>query len=477
MKRIWMRQEKLRIKGIPDSFIAKGYETCACAPKVCDSDASTKLVAALSDGPCAAPAAVAGSAFCVLRIRQAYGGFGPAWQALTRRMRRLLKPQWVTPEFEDAVKYVQQLLVDLETETARSKGAEVLTAPRFPLLLNVALLKAAQESASAGTQRASERLPAAPDKVAEILRYMRYASSAYGVVCAMALSVGNLPAFRTLDLRETDLDFVVKHCRLRGRQDIFGANLHADEAAFHCPRHFVAVDHANRQVVLVIRGTLDAKDALTDLVCRTTPFCGGLAHEGIVKGARAVLASALPTVRGLLARRECAGYSFAVTGHSLGGGTAILVTLSLLTAASAEENIVAKMSALPAGTPLHCYAFGPPPVFCGRLPEAAARCITVIAHNEDCVPRLSLASVTQLILTLQAVDDVDISTRQRTLAVIEPNKNLEGVKKIQAAMQHASRQQLADPLHHAGTLYHVVPEDQNSGDRHSPHQGCPICCM
>eukprot|EP00854_Cymbomonas_tetramitiformis_P010157 gene10157-12018_t len=300
-------------------------------------------------------------------------------------MRRLLKPQWVTPEFEDAVKYVQQLLVDLETETARSKGAEVLTAPRFPLLLNVALLKAAQESASAGTQRASERLPAAPDKVAEILRYMRYASSAYGVVCAMALSVGNLPAFRTLDLRETDLDFVVKHCRLRGRQDIFGANLHADEAAFHCPRHFVAVDHANRQ------SGLDSGSE------------GGEVW---------------------LFEDSEKGYSFAVTGHSLGGGTAILVTLSLLTAASAEENIVAKMSALPAGTPLHCYAFGPPPVFCGRLPEAAARCITVIAHNEDCVPRLSLASVTQLILTLQAVDDVDISTRQRTLAVIEPNKKL-----------------------------------------------------
>merc|ERR1712185_132038 len=50
-----------------------------------------------------------------------------------------------------------------------------------------------------------------------------------------------------------------------------------------CLRHFVAIDHDGRAVVLALRGTASISDVLHDAVAFAEPFCGGLAHAGMAR--------------------------------------------------------------------------------------------------------------------------------------------------------------------------------------------------
>ena len=53
-------------------------------------------------------------------------------------------------------------------------------------------------------------------------------------------------------------------------------------------RHFCAIDHVHKQVVLAIRGTFSVTSTLVDLVGYCDDFCGGKAHSGMAKMARAI---------------------------------------------------------------------------------------------------------------------------------------------------------------------------------------------
>ena len=59
-------------------------------------------------------------------------------------------------------------------------------------------------------------------------------------------------------------------------------------------------------------------------------FLNGYAHQGILKGARLILDQVLGKIGDQLSDHP--DYSVVVTGHSLGGGTAVLVTMIMLQA-------------------------------------------------------------------------------------------------------------------------------------------------
>jgi len=113
-----------------------------------------------------------------------------------------------------------------------------------------------------------------------------------------------------------------------------------------------------------------------------------------------------PIVRDLLCPQ---GYGLLVTGHSLGAGTAALVTRLLSKEAPGWE------AAPPS---IRCVCFAPPPVL--DTPTAlASSSITSIVCNDDCVPRLSLQNMGRLSMLAagRTVDEVISDAEEKRGAV------------------------------------------------------------
>jgi len=93
-------------------------------------------------------------------------------------------------------------------------------------------------------------------------------------------------------------------------------------------RHLVAVDHAHQEVVLAIRGTFSVQEIVVDLTSFSREgFGGGEAHEGMATMAERLWQVAGPAIVKTL--KDHPNYNLVVTGHSLGAGTASLLTILL----------------------------------------------------------------------------------------------------------------------------------------------------
>ena len=104
---------------------------------------------------------------------------------------------------------------------------------------------------------------------------------------------------------------------------------------------------------------------------------------------------------GILA--EHPGYNLVITGHSLGGGTAVLITLDLLLGGHAYL--------LPFRTAVFCIALALPPVYRSQseLQAHISNAIEVYINNSDCVPRLSLGSIANLLASMRVIDDMGLT--------------------------------------------------------------------
>lgn len=144
------------------------------------------------------------------------------------------------------------------------------------------------------------------------------------------------------------------------------------------------------------------QDALTDLLADTVPFLfGTVGHRGIVNAAHFALATQGSTVRQALERHP--GYKLVVTGQSLGGGIALV--LSMLIGQTHPD-------LLPT---LECHAFAPPPVISltDEIPDEIWDALTVYVHGRDCVPRLSVRSFSVLDACVRAVDEQPLTLPDR----------------------------------------------------------------
>jgi len=183
--------------------------------------------------------------------------------------------------------------------------------------------------------------------------------------------------------------------------DIYPMNL-TDEKVDSL-RFFVAVDHANKYVVLSIRGTLTMREVLIDVAAFSRPFCGGEAHSEMANHAEEIWERAKDLIMELLLQNE--GYELIVTGHSLGGGTACLLNIML------HENNREKVN----GRAIRCYAYATPPVFAGDITNGAKEACINYIHDEDVVPFLSVDSVRRTFAAVRAVDESNLSAWIRTL--------------------------------------------------------------
>lgn len=176
-----------------------------------------------------------------------------------------------------------------------------------------------------------------------------------------------------LDENMTSVDIVYTSCH---------------DAVYETP-FYVAVDHEKKKVVISIRGTLSPKDALTDLTgdAERLPVEGHhgtwLGHKGMVLSAEYIKKKleqemVLSQAFGRDLGRGTKHYGLIVVGHSLGAGTAAILSFLLR----------------PQYPTLKCYAYSPPG---GLLSEDAMEYskefVTAVVLGKDLVPRIGLSQL------------------------------------------------------------------------------------
>uniref|UniRef100_A0A7S2AWA4 sn-1-specific diacylglycerol lipase n=1 Tax=Octactis speculum TaxID=3111310 RepID=A0A7S2AWA4_9STRA len=169
------------------------------------------------------------------------------------------------------------------------------------------------------------------------------------------------------------------------------------KVAFH-----VAAHRVERLLLVIIRGTAEINDVLSDLAAKPIPFdaaqgtnCppGGstFAHEGMAKAAEWLRDEVLPLVRLFCAQRgdqsqqQPPPYQLVITGHSLGGGVACLLAILL------EREFPT----------LLCYGIAAPSTVSYSLAVEAKRHTTVVVNANDVIPRASESRVIELVTELR----------------------------------------------------------------------------
>lgn len=159
------------------------------------------------------------------------------------------------------------------------------------------------------------------------------------------------------------------------------------------PAFTILVDHNAKCFLLLIRGTHSIKDTLTAATGAVVPFhhsvvCEGgvanlvlgYAHCGMVAAARWIAKLATPCI--IKALDQNPSYKLKIVGHSLGGGTAALLTYILR-----EQNEFSTAT---------CVTFAPAACMTWDLAESGVDFITSVINGADLVPTFSAASVDDL---------------------------------------------------------------------------------
>ncbi|KAK3159272.1 hypothetical protein QOZ80_2AG0148050 [Eleusine coracana subsp. coracana] len=159
------------------------------------------------------------------------------------------------------------------------------------------------------------------------------------------------------------------------------------------PAFTILLDRDKQCILLLIRGTHSIRDTLTAATGAVVPFHHtivqeggvsdlvlGYAHFGMVAAARWIAKLAAPCLAEALHTHP--DFKIKVVGHSLGGGTAALLTYILR-----EQQEFASTT---------CVAFAPAACMTWELAESGEHFITTVINGADLVPTFSAASVDDL---------------------------------------------------------------------------------
>lgn len=266
--------------------------------------------------------------------------------------------------------------------------------------------------------------------VQNIRRFMRFSSASYGsnFLNMMGISDKSRPQRQENDHHEhksfsTHTGLPTSTILLSSFFDPAGGSNATGETAPGYPLvHYLSLDHESKAVVLTLRGTFGFEDILTDMTCDYDGLQwqgrSWQVHKGMHASARHLLEGGggrvMATIKAAL--EEFTDYGVIFCGHSLGGGVASLLatlisepntsdtgTSSFVTASNQPATGPLLLTAdnttpaaqppsflLPAGRPIHVYAYGPPAVMSPFLRRATRGLITTVVNGQDVVPTLSL---------------------------------------------------------------------------------------
>lgn len=185
------------------------------------------------------------------------------------------------------------------------------------------------------------------------------------------------------------------------------------------PAFTIIRDRSSKCFLLLIRGTHSIKDTLTAVTGAVVPFHHSLLHDGgisnlvlgyahcgMVAAARWIAKISAPCL--LDALSENPEYKVKIVGHSLGGGTAALLTY-----------ILREQKEFSSST---CVTFAPAACMTWDLAESGKHFITTIINGSDLVPTFSAMSIDDLrseVTSSSWLNDLrDQVQRTRVLSVV-----------------------------------------------------------
>jgi hypothetical protein len=157
------------------------------------------------------------------------------------------------------------------------------------------------------------------------------------------------------------------------------------------PSHFLAVRKgqsswsSSLDMLLCVRGTKTITDVITDLLADTVDYRGGKAHSGILQSGRFLAEKHLDTFEEFLKVSGKKKINLTIVGHSLGAGAASIAGMEL----QGRNNF-----------DVHVFGFGCPALVSKDLSESAQSYITTVVGDNDCIPRMSLATMINAVLSI-----------------------------------------------------------------------------
>lgn len=349
-------------------------------------------------------------AICATLLALIVGAALLIWRYMTspRRMVRLLRK--VDPALGRAAATVARIWGDIDRELNATAGAGKATHAESwrwtgSLLINLLVVSRIYSQQKCGFQLPLDHLPLISDlqRLELARRWTRFTVAPYG---SKYLAVFRLQKISEVILRlknasakDQDIEAAAIFLGVP-RSDILATGLHpaltrkiqwkaGSEAQPFAPWWILVTD--GDELYLSVRGSANIDDVATDLACDNVPFLHGAAHQGMLRAAEAVWQDALPAVEAALSTGHHRRLIFC--GHSMGGGVALLLGMSLRASKALPLEVLA-------------FAAGPPPIFVGERKHSIEDGLISVINGVDWVPRVSRVAALRLLGAARRLDDV-----------------------------------------------------------------------
>jgi len=222
------------------------------------------------------------------------------------------------------------------------------------------------------------------------------------------------------------------------------------------------MDRSSKSIILSVRGTASLEDALLDLICEEDTFLDGFTHKGIKEAAIQVWTRVSSAI--ISGFHLYPDYDLILTGHSLGAGVAVLLTMELILGPSSHS-----LKHVCSTEKISCVALAPPPVFREQKSflfrkkstsmDSVKDKIHLFINDGDCIPRTSLGTLVKLVLTLRKLDNLQLTFSQIVKTLMEDSEI--GIREKLCDIVSKVQQKDFPYLQHPGTIiYFQLKSDE-----------------
>lgn len=202
-----------------------------------------------------------------------------------------------------------------------------------------------------------------------------------------ALNLAEIAYSDSIELMKQDLAL-----RANGEWEMIYCQL---ESLPEQPSHYIAVKKGQSrwsntlELLMVVRGTKNIPDMLTDCLMDDENYRGGKAHTGILRAGNFLVNKHAATFDNLLELSKKKKIKITLVGHSLGAGAAAIAGMELNELDKFDVQVI---------------GFGCPPILSLELSESTKKYITTVIGDADVIPRMSAENIGNLMLDVMEYD-------------------------------------------------------------------------